>query len=56
MRGKMKVAVMTALNKMDYIERDIPEPGPDEVLVKLEYADICGSDMRYYETGRIGDY
>ena len=56
MRGKMKVAVMTALNKMEFIERDIPAPGPDEVLVKLEYVGICGSDIHYYETGRIGDY
>jgi L-iditol 2-dehydrogenase len=56
MQGKMKVAVMTALNKMDYVERNIPQPGPDEVLVKLEYVGICGSDMHYYESGRIGDY
>ena len=28
----------------------------DEVLVKLEYVGICGSDMHYYETGAIGDY
>ncbi|MDR1252109.1 MAG: NAD(P)-dependent alcohol dehydrogenase [Treponema sp.] len=56
MRGKMKVAVMTGLNKIDYIERDIPRPKPDEALVKLEYVGICGSDMHYYETGRIGDY
>ncbi|MDR2499531.1 MAG: NAD(P)-dependent alcohol dehydrogenase [Treponema sp.] len=56
MRGKMKVAVMTALNKMDYRERDIPAPGADEVLVKLEYVGICGSDIHYYENGRIGDY
>jgi len=25
-------------------------------LVKLEYVGICGSDLHYYETGRIGDY
>jgi L-iditol 2-dehydrogenase len=56
MQGKMKVAVMTGLRKIDYIERDIPRPKPDEVLVKLEYVGICGSDMHYYEIGRIGDY
>ena len=28
----------------------------DEVLVKLEYVGICGSDLHYYEHGRIGDY
>jgi L-iditol 2-dehydrogenase len=56
MNGTMKVAVMTGLNKMAYVERDIPRPKASEVLVKLEYVGICGSDMHYYETGRIGDY
>ena len=39
-----------------YTERPIPVPKDDEVLVKLEYVGICGSDMHYYEMGRIGDY
>lgn len=56
MNGKMKVAVMTGIGKMDYVERDIPSPKANEVLVKLEYVGICGSDMHYYESGRIGDY
>jgi len=53
---KMKVAVMTGLNKIEFQERIVPEPKRDEVLVKLEAVGICGSDMHYYETGRIGDY
>ena len=53
---KMKVAVMTGIGKMGFEERDIPKPAADEVLVKLEYVGICGSDMHYYETGAIGDY
>ncbi len=56
MKGKMKVAVMTATGKMDYTERDIPVPKDDEVLVKLEYVGICGSDLHYYESGAIGDF
>ncbi|MEM1483572.1 NAD(P)-dependent alcohol dehydrogenase [Oscillospiraceae bacterium PP1C4] len=56
MDGKMKVAVMNGIRKMGYLEKDIPIPANDEVLVKLEYVGICGSDMHYYETGRIGDY
>jgi len=52
----MKVAVMTGIGKMAYLERPIPKPKENEVLVKLEYVGICGSDMHYYETGRIGDY
>jgi L-iditol 2-dehydrogenase len=56
MRGKMKVAVMTGIGKMDIIERDIPSPKPDEALIKLEYVGVCGSDLHYYETGRISDF
>lgn len=56
MEGKMKTAVMTGIGKMGFEEREIPKPKPDEVLVKLEYVGICGSDLHYYETGAIGDY
>ena len=56
MEGTMKVAVMNGIGKMGYTNRPIPAPKAGEVLVKLEYVGICGSDMHYYETGRIGDY
>lgn len=56
MNGTMKVAVMEGIGKMGYTRRPIPTPKDDEVLVKLEYVGICGSDMHYYEAGAIGDY
>ena len=56
MEGKMKTAVMLGIGKMEFEERDIPVPKDDEVLVKLEYVGICGSDLHYYESGAIGDY
>ena len=56
MEGKMKVAVMQGIGKMGFEERDIPKVKENEVLVKLEYVGICGSDLHYYETGAIGDY
>jgi L-iditol 2-dehydrogenase len=56
MKGTMKVAVMNGIGQMGYLERSIPKPEDHEVLVKLEYVGICGSDMHYYETGRIGGY
>lgn len=56
MKGTMKVAVMNGIGQMGFTERAIPQPADNEVLVKLEYVGICGSDMHYYETGRIGDY
>lgn len=56
MKKTMKVAVMNGIGQMGFIERAVPQPADNEVLVKLEYVGICGSDMHYYETGRIGDY
>lgn len=56
MRGEMKVAVMEGIRKMAYVQKPIPEPKNDEVLVRVEYVGICGSDLHYYETGAIGEY
>mgnify|MGYP005805486389 CR=1 FL=1 len=56
MEGKMKTAVMLGIGKMGYEERQIPRPKEDQVLVKLEYVGICGSDLHYYESGAIGNY
>lgn len=56
MRGEMKVAVMEGIGKMSYAQKPITEPKNDEVLVRVEYVGICGSDLHYYETGAIGDY
>jgi len=51
----MKAAVLTALRQMELM--DVPEPvikGDGDVLLKIERVGICGSDIHYYETGRIG--
>ncbi|XP_023579838.1 sorbitol dehydrogenase [Octodon degus] len=34
----------------------IPEPGPNEVLVRMHSVGICGSDVHYWQHGRIGDF
>jgi L-iditol 2-dehydrogenase len=34
----------------------IPEPGPREVLVEIRAVGVCGSDVHYYEEGRIGSF
>ena len=31
-------------------------PKADEVLVKIEYVGICGSDMHFFEAGRLGNW
>ena len=52
----MKTAVMTQLQHVEIQQREVPKPGAGEVLVKIKYVGICGSDLHYYESGRIGDF
>lgn len=51
-----KAFYMTGLRKMEMREISVPVPKEDQVLIKLEYAGICGSDVHYLEHGRIGDF
>ncbi|GAB2463449.1 L-idonate 5-dehydrogenase [Xylanimonas ulmi] len=36
--------------------RSEPVPGPDEVLIRVGYAGVCGSDLHYYRSGRVGAF
>ena len=54
MKGKMKTAIMTDVAKVELTEREIPQIRSDEVLVRVEYVGVCGSDLHYYENGGIG--
>lgn len=33
---------------------NIPEPGPDQVLIRVNYCGVCGSDVHFYETDEDG--
>jgi L-iditol 2-dehydrogenase len=51
----MKAAVLTGIGQMEV--RDVPEPrvkADTDVLLKIEKVGVCGSDVHYYETGKIG--
>ena len=51
----MRAIVLTALRQMEL--RDVPEPSiekDDDVLLRIQNVGICGSDVHYYETGKIG--
>jgi L-iditol 2-dehydrogenase len=37
-------------------DRPVPSPRPGEVLVEIAAVGICGSDVHYFEHGRIGDH
>lgn len=52
----MKAAIMTAPGRIELTELPVPAPGPHEALVKVMAVGICGSDIHYYEHGRIGRY
>ncbi|MCL2060788.1 MAG: alcohol dehydrogenase catalytic domain-containing protein, partial [Oscillospiraceae bacterium] len=49
-----RAAFMTDVQKMEIREVPMPKAGAGQVVVKLEYVGICGSDVHYYELGRIG--
>jgi L-iditol 2-dehydrogenase len=52
----MKAAVLQKPLHVTIEELPVPEPGPGEVLVKVMAVGVCGSDVHYYEHGRIGPY
>lgn len=54
--AKQKGAFMDGLNRMIIKDIDIPEVSGNNVLVALDYVGICGSDVHYYHTGRVGSY
>jgi L-iditol 2-dehydrogenase len=52
----MRVSVLKAAGDLAVEERPEPEPGPHEVLVRVASVGVCGSDVHYFEHGRIGSY
>jgi L-iditol 2-dehydrogenase len=52
----MKAAVMHSPYQIAIEEVPVPELGEHDVLVKVMAVGICGSDLHYYEHGRIGPY
>ncbi len=47
----MKAPVLTALSRIEFQEKPRPRVGPGDVLVKVEYCGICGSDVHGYLNG-----
>lgn len=52
----MKVALMYEPGDIRIEKMGIPTPTDDEVLIKVHCVGICGSDIQYYEHGRIGRF
>lgn len=52
----MNASVLVEVKKIVLEERPLPQVAPDEVLIQVSAVGVCGSDVHYYEHGRIGDY
>lgn len=51
----MKAMTLTGIRQMELV--DVPDPvisSDTDVLLKMERVGVCGSDVHYYTTGRIG--
>ncbi len=48
MGEKMKQAVMTAPKTIEFVQVDIPSPGPGEVQINIKRIGVCGSDIHVY--------
>jgi L-iditol 2-dehydrogenase len=52
----MPAVVLRGIRDLVVDERPVPSPGPQEVLVQVTAVGVCGSDVHYYDHGRIGPY
>jgi L-iditol 2-dehydrogenase len=52
----MRTSVLHGIHDVRLEERPTPRPGPDDVLVRVTAVGVCGSDVHYYEQGRIGQH
>ena len=56
MEGTMKVCVLTGQRQLEWTEREIPQPAAGELQIKLEYVGICGSDLHFFDQGRLANW
>ncbi|MCK6067449.1 MULTISPECIES: NAD(P)-dependent alcohol dehydrogenase [Microbacterium] len=52
----MNASVLTEVQSIAVEQRPVPAVAPDEVLVQVAAVGVCGSDVHYYQHGRIGDF
>ena len=49
----MRAAILTRARRLEVREVPAPEPGPDEVRLRVRYCGLCGSDRLLYATGAL---
>jgi L-iditol 2-dehydrogenase len=52
----MKAAVLHGASDLRYEEVQRPTPSSDEVLVKIRVNGLCGSDIHFYDEGKLGPF
>ncbi len=52
----MKAAVLYGPGDIRYVDVETPQPGPGEVLVRVRYAGVCGSDVHRVMGGSAYHY
>lgn len=45
---------MRSVKRLEKTELEMPVAAADQVVVKIEYCGICGSDMHFFQNGAIG--
>ena len=46
---------LVGVGRLERFEMPLPEPGPEEVLIRVLSVGLCGSDAHWFEEGGIGD-
>jgi 2-desacetyl-2-hydroxyethyl bacteriochlorophyllide A dehydrogenase len=52
----MKSVVIKKPKEIFVMEKEIPKPGPGEVLIQVMASGICGTDLHIYRGEYLGDY
>lgn len=52
----MRASVLVEKGRVEVEVRPRPKPEANEVIVEVSAVGVCGSDVHYYEHGRIGPY
>ncbi|MDW7657206.1 MAG: NAD(P)-dependent alcohol dehydrogenase [Bacillota bacterium] len=55
-RTSNRCLYLDAQHQLTLLEKPIPEPGIGEVLVRIKANGICGSDVHFYQDGRLGPF
>ena len=47
----MKATVLVAPHRFDLLDRPVPTPGDEDVLIRVRACGICGTDLKIIHTG-----